>query len=159
MRGVSLQDYLRRSSLKVTDRKFWLTCWENIKSYVQYYFRVEVLRPVYICGFCGSNLMQILSRSRRKSKIASVNRLRFQSDLKPRHRNGFELARDESRGTPRDVLSRSVMKEKKRTRKNGFDLHGDLRVCACTVVKLGSWRSRSIHSRSICTCVYVRIMN
>ena len=69
--------------------------------------------------------MQNLWRSSRKSKIANVDRLRFQSDLKPRHRKGFELARDESQGTPREVLSRSVMEEKKRTKQKGFELHGD----------------------------------
>ena len=61
------------------------------------------------------------------SKPGSISR-RFYSVLTPRHRKGFEVARnlvqlmillrffnDESRGTPRDFLSRSVMEEKNLT--------------------------------------------
>ena len=51
--------------------------------------RVELLRPVYTGDFCRDNSMQFLSRLSCNSKIARVNKVRFQCDLSPRYRTGF----------------------------------------------------------------------
>ena len=65
----------------------------------------------------------------RKCKPGAISR-RFYSDLTPRHRKGFELARfnNESRRTPRDVLSRSIMEEKKRTKNRSWSYNEEAAV-------------------------------
>ena len=75
------------------------------------------LRPVYTCDFCCSNLMQISSPS---GAISSG----FYRDLTAQgFRTCYKLNEillqffnDESQGTPRDVSSRGIMEENKRTK-------------------------------------------
>ena len=83
-----VQNVLAKSCLPcqifVQPKNFWLSAERP-----RYEFSATVLRPVYTGDFCRGNSMQFLSRLSCNSKIARVNKVRFQCDLSPRYRTGF----------------------------------------------------------------------